>query len=70
MGSKTTGIQNLNMNKYLEIGFPNASEDEQSKFVSIAEQADKSEFDGLRLEYELKLSIEAINSVIKSLINN
>ena len=70
MGSKTTGIQNLNMNKYLEIGIPNASEDEQSKFVSIAEQADKSEFDGLRLEYELKLSIEAINSVIKSLINN
>lgn len=63
MGSKTTGIQNLNMNKYLEIGFPNASEDEQSKFVSIAEQADKSEF-------ELKKSIEAIDAVIKSLINN
>ena len=63
MGSKTTGIQNLNMNKYLEIGIPNASEDEQSRFVSIAEQADKSEF-------ELKKSIEAIDAVIKSLINN
>ncbi len=44
MGSKTTGIQNLNMSKYLEIGIPNASEDEQNKFVSIAEQADKSGF--------------------------
>ena len=26
MGSKTTGIQNLDMNRYLEIGIPNASE--------------------------------------------
>ena len=42
MGSKTTGIQNLNMSKYLEIGIPNASEDEQRQFVTFAEQADKS----------------------------
>ena len=42
MGSKTTGIQNLNMSKYLEIGIPNAAEVEQKHFVSIAEQADKS----------------------------
>ena len=33
MGSKTTGIQNLNMSKYLEIGIPNAS-DEDQKAVS------------------------------------
>ena len=63
MGSKTTGIQNLNMSKYLEIGIPNASEDEQRQFVTFAEQADKSKF-------ELKKSIEAIDKVIKSLINN
>ena len=44
MGSKTTGIQNLNMSKYLEIGIPNASEGEQNKFVSKAEQADKSKY--------------------------
>ena len=44
MGNKTTGIQNLNMSKYLEIGIPNASEDEQHKFVLIAQQADKSKF--------------------------
>ena len=37
--------------------------DEQNKFVAIAEQADKSEF-------ELRKSIEAIDQVIKSLINN
>lgn len=63
MGSKTTGIQNLNMSKYLEIGIPNASEDEQNKFVLISQQADKSKF-------ELRKSIEAIDAVIKSLINN
>ena len=62
MGNKTTGIQNLNMSKYLEIGIPNASEDEQHKFVLIAQQADKSKF-------ELRKSIEAIDAVIKSLIN-
>lgn len=37
--------------------------DEQNKFVAIAEQADKSKF-------ELRKSIEAIDAVIKSLINN
>lgn len=62
MGSKTTGIQNLNMSKYLEIGIPNASDEEQTAFVAIAEQADKSKF-------ELRKSIEAIDAVIKSLIN-
>ena len=62
MGSKTTGIQNLNMSKYLEIGIPNASDEEQKEFVAIAEQADKSKF-------ELRKSIEAIDAVIKSLIN-
>ena len=44
MGSKTTGIQNLNMSKYLEIGIPNASDEDQKVFVTIAEQADKSEY--------------------------
>ena len=62
MGSKTTGIQNLNMSKYLEIGIPNASDEEQKEFVAIAEQADKSKF-------ELRKSIKAIDAVIKSLIN-
>lgn len=63
MGSKTTGIQNLDMNKYLEIGIPNASDDEQSLFIAITEQADKSKF-------ELRKSIDAIDQVIKSLINS
>ena len=63
MGSKTTGIQNLNMSKYLEIGIPNASDEEQNEYVAIAEQADKSKF-------ELRKSIEAIDAVIKSMINN
>lgn len=62
MGSKTTGIQNLNMSKYMEIGIPVASDDEQRLFIEIAEQADKSKF-------ELKQCIENIDKVIKSLIN-
>ena len=51
MGNKTTGIQNLNMSKYLEIGIPNASEDEQHKFVLIAQQADKSKFSCLKSQF-------------------
>ena len=51
MGSKTTGIQNLNMSKYLEIGIPNAAEVEQKHFVSIAEQADKSGFVGVKSQF-------------------
>lgn len=47
MGNKTTGIQNLNMGKYLEIGIPNASTEQQKSFVAIAEQADKSKYYGL-----------------------
>ena len=44
MGSKTTGIQNLNMSKYLEIGIPNATTEQQKVFIQITEQADKSKF--------------------------
>ena len=44
MGNKTTGIQNLNMSKYLGIGIPNASVEQQKAFTAIAEQADKSKF--------------------------
>ena len=62
MGNKTTGIQNLNMSKYLGIGIPNASVEQQKAFTAIAEQADKSKF-------ELKQCIENIDKVIKSLIN-
>ena len=51
MGSKTTGIQNLDMNKYLEIGIPNASDDEQSLFIAITEQADKSKFVSFKSQF-------------------
>lgn len=51
MGSKTTGIQNLDMNRYLEIGIPNASDYEQSLFIAIAEQADKSKFVSFKSQF-------------------
>ena len=44
MGSKTTGIQTLNLSKYLEIGIPNATTEQQNAFIQIAEQADKSKY--------------------------
>jgi type I restriction enzyme S subunit len=61
MGSKTTGIQNLNMSKYLEIGIPNATTEQQYAFMQIAEQADKSKF-------ELRQAIDKIDKVMKSLL--
>ena len=45
----------------IRVNIPSMSE--QERFVSIAEQADKSGF-------ELRKSIESIDAVIKSLINN
>ncbi len=50
--------------KYIKmISLTKSSLEEQRRFLSIAQQADKSKF-------ELKKSIEAIDKVIKSLINN
>ena len=65
MGSKTTGIQNLNMSKYLEIGIPNANEFEQKQFVSIAEQADKSKFSGPKSQF-----IEMFGNPLSSIQKN
>lgn len=62
MAKKTTGIMNLKMDDYWKIPIPMIDKDEQNKFVEIYKQADKS-------KSELNKSIEAIDKVIKSLIN-
>ncbi len=62
MGNKTTGIQNLKMDKYWEIPIADATPEQQEQFVRLFKQADKS-------KSELRKSLEAINKVIKSLIN-
>ena len=62
MGNKTTGIQNLKMDKYWQIPIADVPIESQEEFESIYNQADKSEF-------ELRKSIDAIDNVIKSLIN-
>ena len=62
MGNKTTGIQNLKMDKYWQIPIADVPIECQEEFESIYNQADKSEF-------ELRKSIDAIDNVIKSLIN-
>ena len=58
-----TGQPKITQAPLLSCHYPLPSLEEQNKFVAIAEQADKSKF-------ELRKSIEAINQVIKSLINN
>ena len=60
--SGTTRLK-LTQKKLKEISVTLPSTDKQKTFVNIAEQADKSEF-------ELRKSIEAIDQVIKSLIND
>ena len=56
-------LPSLTKNDLLKIVMPIPPMNEQIKFVQILEQADKSEF-------ELRKSIDAIDQVIKSLINN
>lgn len=58
-----TSFKSLNQTAFSELEIELPPYEEQMKFVAIAEQADKSEF-------ELKKSIEAIDAVIKSLINS
>ena len=53
----------INKDVVYSIQIPASTMDDQQKFVAIAQQADKSEF-------ELRKSIDAIDQVIKSLINN
>lgn len=69
MGSKTTGIQNLNMNKYLEIGVPDASDEEQRLFIAIAEQADKSKFVGFKSQFIEMLFNKPITGKIGDLVD-
>ena len=63
MGNKTTGIQNLKMDRYWQIPIADVSIERQKEFETIYRQADKSGF-------ELRKSIDAIDAVIKSLINS
>ena len=44
MGNKTTGIQNLKMDKYWEIPIVDASSESQEEFVLLYRQADKSKY--------------------------
>lgn len=57
-----TSFKSLNQTTFSELEIELPPYDEQMKFVTIAEQANKSEF-------ELRKSIDAIDKVIKSLIN-
>lgn len=58
-----SNILNIKPEHIYNLEIPIPTIEEQQRFVLVAEQADKSEF-------ELKKSIEAIDAVIKSLINS
>ncbi len=51
MGNKTTGIQNLKMDKYWEIPLVDASSESQEEFVSLYRQADKSKFSDFKSRF-------------------
>lgn len=61
MGNQTTGIQNLNMDDYMQIAIPVPPREHQEIFISIAKQAEKS-------KSELRRAIEKIDRVMKSLM--
>lgn len=61
MGNQTTGIQNLNMDEYMQIPVIIPPIEAQKQFLHIVEQADKSKF-------ELKQAIDKIEKVMKSLL--
>ena len=61
MGNQTTGIQNLKMDQYMNIGIAIPSIEIQTRFVETLKLADKS-------KQELQQSIEHIDKVMKSLL--
>ena len=61
--SNRTGMPKVNREQVEGFACPFPPKEEQNKFVAIFHQADKSEF-------ELRKSIDAIDAVIKSLINS
>ena len=51
MGNKTTGIQNLKMDKYWDIPIAEVPPVQQEQFVSLYKQADKSKFNGFKSRF-------------------
>lgn len=51
MGNKTTGIQNLKMDRYWQIPIADISTERQKVFESIYRQADKSKFVGFKSQF-------------------
>ena len=51
MGNKTTGIQNLKMDKYWDIPIADASPEQQEQFVCLYKQADKSKFNDFKSRF-------------------
>ncbi len=51
MGNQTTGIQNLNMDDYMQISVIVPPRDLQKQFISIVTQADKSKFVGFKSQF-------------------
>lgn len=62
LGNKTTGIQNVNFQKYLNILLIIPNRKEQDSFAEIVNTAEQT-------KSSLRSSISSINKVIKSLIN-
>lgn len=69
MGNKTTGIQNLKMNKYWDIPIADAHSEQQEQFVCLYKQADKSKFTDFKSRFiemfssEPKMSLSEVSKI-------
>lgn len=63
MGNKTTGIQNLKMDKYWDIPIADASPEQQEQFVCLYKQSDKSKFSNFKSRFIEQFSKPEITRV-------
>ena len=69
MGNKTTGIQNLKMDRYWQIPIADVSIELQKEFESIYRQADKSGFDGCKSQFIEMFKDKKTNGKITDLVD-
>ena len=69
MGNKTTGIQNLKMDKYWQIPIADVPIECQEEFESIYNQADKSEFVGFKSQFIEMIKDKQPNGKIGDLVD-
>lgn len=68
MGNQTTGIQNLNMDDYMQISVIVPPRDLQKQFISIVTQADKSKFVGFKSQFIEMFKNESLQVPLEKIV--